>query len=385
MNTTYWRWLLLFSILTFLAACTAPTSEPRARMTLSEAFGDDARAGFERAVEVRSFAFPRDHGPHPSFGTEWWYYIGNLKAADGRHFGFQFTIFRFGLQPDEPERESDWATNQIYMAHFAVTDVAGQRFYAFERFSRGSAGLAGATAEPFRVWLENWSSTGLSAAGTPMRLQATEGEVAIDLTLALGKPPVLQGNQGLSQKSATIGNASYYYSLTRMPTEGTLTLRGEAIPVTGQSWMDREWGTSALGDEQVGWDWFALQLDDGRDLMFYQLRLKDGTIDPFSKGVLVAADGSSRFLARNEVQLTVLDTWRSPRDNVEYPSGWRLQVPNDGIDLTITPQVRDQELPVTIIYWEGSVKISGSATGYGYVELTGYADVVARNDGIQIR
>lgn len=368
------RLILGVAAVLMLAACSVPatTVEPRARLAVAEAMSGGDTAGFARATEPRLFVFPRDHGPHPEYAIEWWYYTGNLQSAEGRRFGFQFTIFRTGLVPGDPQRPSAWASNSVYMAHFALSDITGGTFYAFERFSRGAAGLAGAHSEPFRVWLEDWVAEGQGPDGTPMRIYAAEGDVAIDLLLAAGKPPVLQGDRGLSQKSADAGNASYYYSFTRMPASGTVRVGGAIHQVSGLGWMDREWSTSALGDDQVGWDWFALHLDDGRDLMFYRLRLRDGGIDPYSKGVLVSADGTARRLNVDDVLVEPLDTWTSPRSGATYPARWRLRVPAEAIDLTLTPLLADQELPVTVVYWEGAVAISGSAGGSGYIEMTGY-------------
>ena len=366
-------WSLVFGV--FAAACGAGApQEPRARLAVAEAMRATGTEGFARATAPRPFVFPRDHGPHPEYAVEWWYYTGNLADAAGRRFGFQLTFFRLAIAPDAAPRDSGWATRDIYMAHFALTDVAPGRFYAFERFSRGAAGLAGAQGEPFRVWLEDWEALGQGPHGTPIRLRAAGGDVALDLTLEAGKPPVLQGDRGLSQKSAEPGNASYYYSLTRMPAAGTVRVAGANYRVAGLAWMDREWSTSALGPDQVGWDWFALHLDDGRDLMFYQLRLKGGGSDPFSKGVLVAADGPYRPLARDDVRLEPSGTWTSPRTGGAYPASWRLAVPAEGIDLTITPLLADQELPTTVVYWEGAVRLAGSQGGFGYLEMTGYAD-----------
>jgi predicted secreted hydrolase len=357
-----------------LAACAAPDPEPpRARLTAAEALAGSGAEGFARVTEPRLFMFPQDHGPHPQYAVEWWYYTGNLADVGGRRFGFQLTFFRFALAPQAPERESAWAASAIYMAHFTVTDVQGGRFHAFERFSRDAAGLAGAQGEPFRVWLEGWQAEGLGPGG-PMRLRAAQDDVAIDLLLEAGKPPVAQGERGLSQKSAEPGNASYYYSLTRMPAAGTVRVAGAEHRVSGLAWMDREWSTSALGPDQVGWDWFALHLDDGRDLMFYQLRLRGGGSDPFSKGVLVAPDGTPRPLTRDEIRLAPLGTWTSPRSGGAYPAAWRLTIPAEGLDLTVTPLLPDQELPATVVYWEGAVQVAGSASGYGYLEMTGYAD-----------
>ncbi len=352
-------------------------SPPDERLTVGETLGGDQDAGFALALEPREFVFPREHGPHPGFKTEWWYYTGNLQNEQGRRFGYQLTFFRIALRPEAPKRRSDWATNQVYMAHFALTDPAAKDFYQVERFSRAALGLAGATAEPFRVWLEDWAAAGNQSATLPMRLRAADDAVAIDLLLNSTKPVVLQGEQGLSQKSAAPGNASYYYSLTRMPTSGEIRIGEATFKVAGTSWLDREWSTSALGEKQVGWDWFSLQFDDGRELMYYQLRLEDGSSDPLSSGVLVAADGTSRRLTAIEMRIEVLEHWQSPHSGASYPARWRLQSPAQELDLEIVPLLADQELQTSVRYWEGSVSLQGSSRGakvqgYGYVELTGY-------------
>lgn len=347
-----------------------------ARLNLSDVLsGDDA--GYARAFEPRAFSFPADHGPHPTFKTEWWYYTGNLHTADGRRFGFQLTFFRSALSAEPVKRASAWAAHQVFMAHFALSDIASQRFYAFERFTRAAQNLAGARGQPFRVWLEDWSAEATDDDALPMRLSAAQDGIAIDLTLHSAKPPVLQGDRGLSQKGPEPGNASYYYSLTRMPTRGTLQIGEQRFDVQGLSWMDREWSTSALSRDQVGWDWFALQLDDGREIMFYQLRQRDGGADPLSKGSLVQADGTARLLTRDECLIEVLEHWQSPRSRVRYPSRWRIQIPTEQIELEVIPHIADQELDVSIRYWEGAVRIQGTTrrqplTGHGYVELTGY-------------
>ncbi len=371
--------LLAILLLMLFAACSDPAPPPRQapQLSVSETLGADPDAGYARALAPRPFVFPADHGPHPEFKTEWWYYTGNLAAADGRRFGYQLTFFRIALAPDMPPRASRWASRQLSMAHFALSDPAGQRFHSAERFARNALGLAGAQAAPFRVWLEDWQAAGPEQT-FPMRLQAADGAVAIDLLLEAGKPLVLQGEQGLSRKSAAPGNASYYYSFTRLPTQGRLRLGGKEFQVSGHSWLDREWSTSALAPDQAGWDWFALQLDDGHELMYYQLRRKDGTADPASAGVWVLPDGSSRPLARQDLQLDPTATWASPRGG-RYPSAWRLRLPDEQLDLRIEPLLADQELAVTIRYWEGAVRVTGEragkpVSGYGYVELTGYAE-----------
>lgn len=356
----------------------AEGSQVQARLEVAEALGGEA-GDFTRVLAPRPFAFPADHGPHPEFRSEWWYYTGNLATEDGRRFGFQLTFFRTALSPEAVERGSDWGATQVYMAHFALSDIAGNRFHAFDRFSRGAAGLAGAQAKPFRVWLEDWSAEGAESEALPTRLIAAEGDVGLDLRLPAGKPVVLQGDRGLSQKGPEPGNASYYYSFTRLPASGNVRVGGETFRVEGLAWMDREWSTSALGEGLAGWDWFALQLDDGREIMYYQLRRRDGGVDPFSGGTLVAADGSARHLSVADVSLEPLVYWSSPRDGTRYPARWRLRVPAEAVDLEITPHLADQELNLAVRYWEGAVGVVGTANGRplggdGYVELTGYAD-----------
>lgn len=375
-------------LLLVLTACSEPESVS-ASVSVAEAMTGDT-TGYARATTPREFVFPQDHGPHPAFKTEWWYVTGTLAAASdpARRFGLQFTIFRSALSPDTTAdvRASDWAANQMYMAHVALTDVAGGAFHASETFARGAAGLAGAEAEPLRVWLGNIeleAAEGDRPGGAvPMRLTAeTESGAAYDLVMRPLKPPVLQGERGLSQKGPQPGNASYYYSQTRMAAEGTVTLPGgETVPVEGTTWMDREWSTSALGDNQVGWDWFALHFEDGRDLMIYQLRRTGGTPDPLSKATLVAPDGSSRSLANDRFTLTPLETWASPEGGA-YPVRWQVKIPSENIDLTVVAMMEDQELDVSIRYWEGAVSVSGTATGRGYLEMTGYADAASPAPG----
>lgn len=376
------RWLIALILAAAVSALWYVEWTPRekpAAVSVGSVLGGGDTAGYARVLGPREFSFPADHGPHPDYRQEWWYYTGNLTAEDGRHFGFQLTFFRFALAPRPRPGDSTWATNQIYMAHFALTDVAGRRFYHDERFSRGALGLAGAQAAPFRVWLEDWSATGEAAGVFPMQLRAATGEVALDLRLTGIKPPLLQGERGYSRKGRAEGNASYYYSLTRMPARGTVKIADEIFQVSGAAWMDREWSTSALEEGQVGWDWFALQLADGRDLMFYRLRRRDGGLDPHSSGVIVAADGSSRSLPPDAIGFEVLDHWRSPATGTRYPARWRVTIPSEQLLLEIVPHLADQELDVSLRYWEGAVKVSGQAAwqaidGHGYVELVGYGD-----------
>lgn len=344
---------------------------------VSAALNEDSLQGYARAYQPRPLVFPEDHGAHPDFRTEWWYATGNLAAEDGRRFGYQLTLFRIALSPNAVSGASAWHSRQLYMGHFALTDVAGGQHHAFERFSRAAVGLAGTRARPWKVWLEDWSFTGTDEGGFPLRVRAREQDISLDLTLEPLKPLVLQGDRGLSRKSDEPGNASFYYSYTRLNTRGTLEIEGRNQAVQGQSWLDREWSTSALGDEQSGWDWFALQLDDGRDLMFYRLRRRDGSPDPHSNGVLVAADGSVRHLGSQDVRLDSLGSWTSPETGDRYPARWRLRVPRADLDLTVTPRVADQEMRLSVRYWEGAVAVAGQAAGQpvagqGYLEMTRY-------------
>jgi predicted secreted hydrolase len=331
--------------------------------------------GFARATAPRPFVLPADHGPHFEYQTEWWYYTGNVEAADGRHFGFQLTFFRRGLSPGPPPGGPGLASNQVYFAHFAITDVAAGRHVAAERFSRGAGGLAGATGGPFAVWLEDWTARGEGSAVRLVARDAATG-LSLDLELAATKPLVAHGDRGLSPKSAEPGNASYYVGYTRMTAKGRLGPPGASpaphdIDVTGAAWFDHEWSTSALGPGAVGWDWFSLQLDDGRELMLFQVRDEDGSVEPVSGGTLVERDGRTRRLSRDDARVEVLHRWTSPETGATYPSRWRLAVPAAGLDLVIEPWLEAQEMRTSFVYWEGAVRVSG-VTGSGYVELTGY-------------
>ncbi|HVT57047.1 MAG TPA: lipocalin-like domain-containing protein [Thermoanaerobaculia bacterium] len=386
-------------------------------------------AGFARALGPRQFAFPADHGPHPEFRTEWWYFTGNLATASGRRFGFQLTFFRAALAPRAAPRSSAWAAREVYLAHFTVTDVAAHRFRAFERWQRAALGLAGAQAEPFRVWAGNWSAAAGPASGggrvcggatPPIRLTAAASRAAgtaeedttgaedgrdaggnngaggtgtggaeepsgaaIDLTLHALTPPVLEGDRGLSRKGGAPDNASYYYSLPRLAATGSLAVAGERYQVSGLAWMDREWSTSALAPDEVGWDWFGLQLADGTELMLYRLRRQGGGADPASGGTLIGPRGEATPFALIAARLEETGSWRSERSGARYPAGWRLALPAEELELTIRPLVADQELDLSFRYWEGAVAVAGrrhgrAIAGLGYVELTGYADSGSR-------
>lgn len=334
-------------------------------------------SGFARAIEPWDWRFPRDHGAHPAFQTEWWYYTGVLATAEDRLFGFQFTIFRRAISTLGAASASEFRARDIYMAHFTISDIAAQRFYHDQRFSRGGAGLAGATAEPrYRVWLEDWQVAAANDKATRQRIRSASDGFALDLELSQTKAPALQGDYGLSPKSEETGNASYYYSLTRMVTSGTITVGTETFAVSGNTWMDHEFSTSALGDGAQGWDWFGLIFEDGSELMVGQIRRIDGGIEPAFGGLRVYPDGSARALDAADFTISVRDTWRSPHSNAEYPAGWDIEVMgDDGLRFSVVPLQADQELHgAGIQYWEGAVRVSGDVSGYGYAELTGYAE-----------
>jgi predicted secreted hydrolase len=374
---------LLLLLLALLAVGCAPERDvppaPEEVITrLSEALGGTDTEGYRRADRPRDFAFPEDHGPHPGFRNEWWYVTGNLDAENGDRYGFHVTFFRVALAPrfegDAAFQASPWLTRHIWMAHAAITDAAGRRHVSEERFAREAAGLAGASARGERVWLEDWFLAGMD--GEEWRLAMEAGPYALDLVLTPGREPVLQGDAGLSQKGREPGNASYYYSLPRIAVRGSLRREGDAQTVSGQAWLDREWSTSALDEDQVGWDWFALQLDDGTDIMYYQLRLDDGSPHPLSKGRWMPADGPDRLLQPADVRLAPLRFARM-NSGRRYPVAWQLSFPELGQDLLVEAVLDQQEMQSFIPYWEGAVDIrdgEGRRLGRGFVELTGYVE-----------
>ena len=364
------------------AAQGAPAEAATAAPTL-------APGGWQNAAPGRAISLPADHASHPDYKIEWWYYTGNLDAADGRRFGYQLTFFRIGVDP-APVNPSRWAVRDLFMAHFAVTDVEGRRYQYSERLNRSGPGWAGASTSDYRVWNEKWEASLSGASVTtpdgrrssPHHLVAATAGFAIDLMLDEGRALALHGEGGYSRKGAAPGNASHYYSLTRMPTRGTLTLDGRALTVTGSSWMDHEFGTSFLEAGQVGWDWFSIQLEDGRDLMIFQMRRADGSIDPRSSGTLVEPSGDVTPISYADgFRLEPGRAWTSRRSGARYPVGWRVRVPSAGLDVTVDTALDDQELHTEqssgISYWEGAIDVGGTARGRavrgrGYLEMTGY-------------
>lgn len=375
MQAKYWQRTLAAALASLVITAHADQTMPSGRL---EFLQDVEEQGYRRAKTVRPFRFPADHGPHPGYRHEWWYVTGNLDGPAGRRFGFELTFFRLALVPEPSEAvrepQSAWKTPLAFAAHFAITDVANDAFQFAHRYSRGDGRLAGATGDPVRVWLEDWF---LERSAEGWRLYASDGALRLALELSAAKPPVFHGERGLSRKSAEPGNATYYYSLSRLESSGALEIEGRSYAVQGLAWLDHEWGTSALASDQQGWDWYALHLSDGSDLMFYNLRKLDGSRHAFSAGTWIDPDGETTPIGAGDVTIEPLGYWDSPLGG-RYPSGWRLTWPARDLELTIQPVVKDQELNTRPRYWEGAVDVAGQRGGVplhgrGYVELTGYA------------
>lgn len=375
------RFVWLAVIFTGLVACGEVDDSPRGtaegNIRLGAVLGgrhDDA--AFEHASAIRKFRFPADHGAHPAFRSEWWYLTAVLEDQSGREFGVQFTLFRQAVQPRASEGAADpWRLSQVWLAHFAMTDVSGDRHVAFERWSRDHPALAGIAATPagknaaagVRAFLDDWS---MELHGDGGRLRAVSGDWAAELTLRPQLPIVLQGEGGLSRKSP--GQASYYYSWPRLGLQGSVTVGGESFAVKGLGWFDHEWSTSVLADGQVGWAWFALHLADGRSIMAFRLRRTDGLRDPFDHGVLVQANGDYAPLEAADFQLEPQSTWRDP-EGIEWPVAWTLRAGAEA--WTVVAAIPDQRMLTRIPYWEGVVHVlgpGGARAGSGYMELTGF-------------
>ncbi|MBT6602030.1 MAG: carotenoid 1,2-hydratase [Nitrospina sp.] len=335
---------------------------------------------FSQALPGYTYRFPRDFNSHDDFRIEWWYYTGNLEeVGTSRPFGYQLTFFRVALDTtDRKINSSKWKVDHIYFAHMTLTDIDGKKFHYFERINRKGVGNAGADSERLMVWNEDWS---LKSEDEKHLIEAVEVGTGIKLQLVPMKNLVFHGQNGISKKGRDPGNASHYFSYTRMKTSGTIFIEGKTYKVLGTSWMDHEYSSNQLNNELAGWDWFSLKLDDQTELMLYQLRLKAGGVDSFSSGTLVTADGVSRHLKRNEFIVRPLTEWKSKRSGIIYPSGWELELPSFRIKVKLSPDLLDQELyglrSISASYWEGSVSIEGNVggdlvKGKGYVELVGY-------------
>lgn len=339
---------------------------------------------YQAALPGYQYQFPRDHASHPDYKTEWWYYTGHLKTTKGKRYGYELTFFRVGNDPKvvQPGNTSPWNTNNLYAAHFALSDENSKAFHYSEKLNRAGLNVAGARTDTYYVWNELWLAEQLGNSMI-IRADSLDGKQEIHLLLTSEKPPVIHGKNGVSQKASCEGCASHYYSLTHLKTEGSLLLDGKAYPVTGLSWMDHEFGSNQLAKNQQGWDWFSVQLNDNTELMLYLLRQDNGHIDPNSSGTVVYADGRSRHLTLKDFTVkNAGPTWTSPASKGTYPIGWKIEVPSEQLTLTVTPAFESQELftagSTGVSYWEGSSNVTGTKQGHSiqgqaYVEMTGYA------------
>ena len=343
----------------------------------------DMSVQYKAALPNYHYEFPRDHFDHPDFQTEWWYYTGNLTAADGHRFGFELTFFREAVDRDAA-KSSTWDIHDLYLAHLALSDLDGGHFYHAERTNRAGPGLAGISDTQKKVWNGNWA---VQWQGDDLSLKAYDDRFNISLMLHPAKPPIIHGENGVSQKASGPDHASHYISLTRLNTTGTVTLNvkdesGKSDQVTGTSWMDHEFFTHQLEAQQVGWDWLSLQLNDNTELMLFHIRRQDGSIDPYSAGTYVDSSNRSMHLRSSDFLLTPLDeTWTSPITSAKYPVRWRVEIPKLNLSLEISTPLKSQELTGTAKfdpnYWEGAISIEGQRAtseikGVGYLEMTGY-------------
>jgi predicted secreted hydrolase len=351
-----------------LPAFVALTAMP----ALAEALNPE---GWRLAAPGYEFRFPQDHGPHPDYQTEWWYLTGNLQTEDGREFGYELTFFRYGYRSPSQRTpvKSRFVMDDVKFAHFTITDVRSRRFQVAERTSRGAYGDAGFLSGSRLAWIGDWE---LDLADQFVA-KAQNADCAIDFQLFPEKQPVLQGENGFSRKASSGDHASEYYSITRMHTQGSLVIAGQKFQVSGISWFDREWSTNQLAPDQVGWNWFGIQLDDGSDLMIYQIRLRGDAIDQCSSGKWIDRDGHSVDVANGEFTLQPTRYWTTPDKRATYPIGWHLKIEKLGLDVDVSTPVEEQELNVGVRYWEGCVRVRGTeqqhpVSGKGYLELTGF-------------
>jgi predicted secreted hydrolase len=332
---------------------------------------------YKLALPGYKYEFPRDYFNHEEYQTEWWYYTGNLRSPDGHRFGFELTFFRQGVSR---EANSDrWFVKDLWMAHLALSDVTGQRFYHEERLNRAGPGLAGVDEKTGLVWNGNWQAR---IGEKDEELRGVGAKFGIGLKLAPAKPPVIHGQSGVSQKAEGAGHASHYLSQTRLLTTGSIDMDGKTYTVEGASWMDHEFFTGAMASDETGWDWLSVQAEDGSELMLYRLRHKDGSIDPHSSGSYVDVQGKNTFLSKDDFSMTpVGDYWTSKQTHGSYSEHWHVTVAKLGMEFDVTTPLRDQELVESYgpSYWEGAVDISGNRggralRGVGYLEMTGYAN-----------
>ncbi|MDW2124997.1 MULTISPECIES: lipocalin-like domain-containing protein [Vibrio] len=322
----------------------------------------------EKGVEL---TFPTDHQAHPDFRHEWWYLTANLIDEDGNPLGVQWTQFRFAAAPPKGEddvKKTEWQTQQIYMAHSAVTTK--DKHYADEKWSRDQASLAGVDTSPFRVYLDDWQWISSTNDLFPATLKANSEQFGYSLTLTSSAPYQKQGEQGYSTKSADGQVASYYYSQPFIDVSGEVTIDSKTHQVSGKGWIDREWSSQFLLDSQQGWDWFALRLSDDTSLVVFQLRDSKTGQASYSSARLMQQDGAGIAISQKDIQLKA--TKQTEIQGRKYPTQWRVSIPNQQIELTVSALNPNAKMPLSVPYWEGPVRIDGSHSGTGYMELTGY-------------
>ena len=334
---------------------------------------------YRLAIPGYRYSFPHDYFNHPEFQTEWWYYTGNLQSADGHRFGFELTFFRQGIDRNA-SRDLSWDVHDLYLAHLALSDLSGGRFYHIERTNRAGPGLAGVDEANQRIWNGNWQ---IQWKDSDQLLQAVADNFELRLTLHPEKAPVIHGQNGVSQKAAGAGQASHYISLTRVDTKGRITLNNKQFELAGLSWMDHEFFTHQLTSEQTGWDWLSIQLQDRSELMLFQIHRKDGSTDPYSAGTYVDPKGRTTHLRKDDFVLQpASETWKSPQSQATYPMSWKISIPKLQLALDAKTQLPSQELASASsfapTYWEGAVDLTGKHAGVkiagsGYLEMTGYA------------
>ena len=355
------KWLALLLLTTACLSTTGPATGQEYKI---------AQPGY-------TFEFPRDYFNHEAYQTEWWYYTGNVKSPDGHRFGFELTFFRQGVS--RAANSSPWFVHDIWMAHLALSDINGQRFYNEERLNRSGPGISGVDEHTGRVWNGNWQA---HIGDGEEELHGVGDKFGLALRLTPLKRPVLQGQNGVSQKAEGVGHASHYFSLTRLATTGSIELEGKSYTVEGTSWIDHEFFTGSLAANERGWDWLSIQLEDGTELMLYRLRHTDGSIDPYTSGSYVDSSGKSQFLPAKDFTLTpATDRWTSPTTKAAYPIRWHLSIPGLKMQLEVTAPLKSQELAASFgpSYWEGAIDVScarngSTLNGVGYLEMTGYAE-----------
>lgn len=334
-----------------------------------------------------TYEFPRDHGPHREFKTEWWYATGTLVDGSGHDYGFQLTFFRQGLKPgSRPPGSSRFRITELPFAHFAMTDVAGGTFRHFQKSSRGAFGEAGfsipSASRQRMAWIEEWEFA--QVAPGSFHLRASESGQAVDLELLQEREPLIHGSMGISPKSKKPNHASHYYSLTRLKASGSVTVDGKVHPVKGIVWFDHEWASNSLDPGEAGWDWAGLHLSNGEDLMLFRIRDKEGKT-VFLSGTLRDAKGSVSDI--KDLVMIPKGVWKSPHTAGLYPSGFQISIPSRDLNLSLTPKLADQELVLSpFAYWEGTVRGEGTAgheqiSAEGYLELTGYGGKILGING----